>query len=294
MANTEHEPTLAEAADAFLSHLPPEERGKVQAEISRFARWLGSTRRVKDVSPVDVESYGEYIVPSAVKPLRSFLTYTWKKGAGNMNLAPHLRVKKTARKTVVSRQSDQVRAVLTAQGYAKLEQELHKLKKQRSRVLEEMQIAAADKDFRENAPLTAARERKAHLDGRIKEIEAVLKEAKIAGGERDTSGARSGDTVVLRDLSSGKEFTYTLSTLERRIPLWASFPLPPPGARQSWTKKRGRRWRLSLPPAPCVAPLRASRGRVRRGALNGSRATHRPPSRQGPIPEVCPFTFYMA
>ena len=266
MANTEHEPTLAEAASAFLSHLPPEESGKVQAEISRFARWLGSTRRVKDVSPVDVESYGEHIVPSAVKPLRSFLTYTWKKGAGNMNLAPHLRAKKPARKTVVIRKSDHVRAVLTAQGYAKLEQELHNLKKQRSRVLEEMQIAAADKDFRENAPLTAARERKAHLDGRIKEIEAVLKEAKIAGGERGTSRARSGDTVVLRDLSSGKEFTYTLVDPREANPALGKLSIASPWGKAILDKEKGQTMEVVAP----AGTLRCSIESIARPGEEGS------------------------
>ena len=100
MENIEHNPTLAEVADAFLSNLPPEERGKTQAEISKFVRWLGSSRQVKDISPVDVASYGELITPSAAKPLRSFLTYIRKKKFSNISLAPHLRAKKTSSKTV--------------------------------------------------------------------------------------------------------------------------------------------------------------------------------------------------
>jgi hypothetical protein len=59
----DHNPTLAEVADAFLSNLPPEARGEIQAEISKFVRWLGSSRQVKDISPIDVASYGEHIVP---------------------------------------------------------------------------------------------------------------------------------------------------------------------------------------------------------------------------------------
>ena len=210
MGNIEHNSTLAEVADIFLSHLPPEERGKIQAEISKFVRWLGPSRQVKDISPVDVASYGEQIIPSVVKPIRSFLTYIRKKGYSNINLAPHLRAKKTSSKTVAVRQSAQVQATLTAQGYAKLEKELANLKNQRSQVIEEMQKAAADKDFRENAPLEAARERKSHLEGRIKEIESTLNQAKMVGEGQDTSRTKFGDTVVLRDLSSGKESSYTL------------------------------------------------------------------------------------
>jgi transcription elongation factor GreA len=208
----EQNPTLAEVAEAFLAHLPPEERAKTQGEILRFIKWLGSSRRVEDISPVDVASYGEQISPSAVKPLRSFLTYIRKKNPGGISLAPHLRAKKPSSKktAVVWQTGHQGPVTLTAQGYAKLEKELANLKDQRSKVIDEIQTAAADKDFRENAPLAAAREQKSHLDGRIKEIESTLSRAKLMGQEYDTTRAKLGDTVVLRDLSSSKEFSYTL------------------------------------------------------------------------------------
>jgi transcription elongation factor GreA len=206
VGNIERTSTLVEAADAFLAHLPPEERGTIQAEILKFVRWLGSSRQVQDISPVDVASYGEQITQSAAKPLRSFLTYIRKRSSSSISLAPHLRAKKTSSKTVAFWQSGhQSQVTLTAE-----EKELADLKGQRSQVMEDIQIAAADKDFRENAPLAAAREQKSHLEGRIKEIESVLTQAKIIGEGQDTTRAEFGDTIVLRDLSSGKEFSYTL------------------------------------------------------------------------------------
>lgn len=210
MGDIDRTSTLAQAADAFLAHLPPEQRGKVQAEVLKFVRWLGSSRQVQDISPVDVASYGEQITPSAAKPLRSFLTYTRKKTSGNVALAPHLRAKKTSLKTVTVWQGSLTQVTLTAEGHAKLERELANLRNQRAQVIEDIQKAAADKDFRENAPLAAAREQKAHIEGRIKEIESTLNQAKIIGEDQDTTTAKLGDTVVLRDLSSDKEFTYTL------------------------------------------------------------------------------------
>jgi transcription elongation factor GreA len=240
VGNIEHNSTLAEVADAFLSHLPPEERGKIRAEISKFVRWLGSSRQVKDISPVDVASYGEQIIPSAVKPIRSFLTYIRKKGCSSINLAPHLRAKKTSSKTAVVWQGGQVQVTLTAQGYAKLEKELASLKNQRSQVIEEMQTAAIDKDFRENAPLAAARERKAHLDGRIKEIEATLNQAKIMGKAQDTSRAKFGDTVVLRDLSSGKEVSYTLVDPREANPAKGKLSVASPLGKAILDKEKGQ------------------------------------------------------
>jgi len=244
---SEHNPTLAEVADAFLSNLPPEERVKTQAEISKFARWLGLSRQVKDVRPVDVASYGEQITPPAVKPLKSFLTYIRKKKFNSINLAPHLKAKKISSKTFVVWQSNRIQANLTAQGYAKLEKELAKLKNQRSQVTEEIQKAAADKDFRENAPLEAARERKSHLEGRIKEIESTLNQAKIAGEDQDTSRAKFGDTVVLRDLSSDKEFTYTLVDSREANPVKGRLSVASPLGKAISGKQVGETLKVAAP-----------------------------------------------
>jgi transcription elongation factor GreA len=247
--NTDQNPTLVEAADAFLAHLPPEERGKTQAEILKFVRWLGSSRHVKDISPVDVASYGEQITPSAVKPLRSFLTYIRKRSSGSIGLAVHLRAKKTSTKktAIVWQSGHQGQVTLTAEGYAKLEKELANLKGQRSQVMEEIQIAAADKDFRENAPLAAAREQKSHLEGRIKEIESVLTQANIIGEGQETTRAKFGDTVVLHDLSSGKDFSYTLVDPREASPAKGRLSVASPLGKAILDKQIGQTVEIAAP-----------------------------------------------
>jgi transcription elongation factor GreA len=247
VGNIEHKQTLAEVADAFLSHLPLKERGEIQGEISKFIRWLGSSRHVKDISPVDVASYGEQIIPAAAKPLKSFLTYIQKKGFSSINLAPHLRAKKTSLKSAAFWQSGQTQVNLTAQGYAKLEKELTSLKSQRSRVIEEVQKAAADKDFRENAPLAAAREQKSHLEGRIKQLESTLNLAKIMGKDQDTSRAKFGDTVMLRDLSSGKEFSYTLVDPREANPAKGKLSVASPLGKAILDKEKGQTVEIAAP-----------------------------------------------
>ncbi len=206
----DHDPTLAEVADAFLSDSRPEERAETQAEIFKFIRWLGPSRQVKDISPVDVASYGELIVPSAVKAVKSFLAYMRKHGLSGTSLSPHLRARKASTKAGRARRTPENRATLTAQGYAELEAELNNLRDQLPGVIEEIRKAAADKDFAENAPLAAARERKAHLEGRIQELESTLSLARKVEKDREASRAKFGDTVVVCDLSSGKELCYVL------------------------------------------------------------------------------------
>jgi transcription elongation factor GreA len=247
VANIEHSPTLAEVAERFLSHLSPEERGKTQAELSKFIRWLGSSKQVKDISPVDVASYGEQIIPSAAKPLRSFLSYTQKKGLSSINLASHLKAKKTSSKTAAIWQLGQAQVTLTAKGYSKLEKELASLKSQRSQVIEEIQKAAADKDFRENAPLEAAREQKSHLDGRIKELQATLNQARIMGEDQVTTRAKFGDTVVLRDLSSDKEFSYTLVDPREANPARGKLSVASPMGKAILDKEKGQTVEIVAP-----------------------------------------------
>jgi len=239
--------TLAEVADEFLSSSPPQEREKIQAEVSKFVRWLGSSRQVKNISPVDVASYGELLTPSAAKPVKSFLTYIQKKGFIGINLAPHLRAKKASSKAAAFWQSLQVQTTLTAEGYAKLEAELANLKNQLPGVIEEIQKAAADKDFRENAPLAAAREQKAHLEGRIKELESTLNLAKIMGEGQGTARAKFGDTVVLCDLSSGKELSYALVDPREANPANGKLSVASPLGKVLLDKEKGQTIEVAAP-----------------------------------------------
>ena len=239
--------TLSKVADAFLSNLPPEERSGVQAEISKFVRWLGSSRQVQEISPVDVASYGEQITPSAVKPLRSFLTYLRKKGFIRTSLAPHLRARKVSPKAGASWHIPRTGATLTAEGYARLQSELASLKDQLPDVIEEMQRAAADKDFSENAPLAATRERKAHLKGRIKELEAMLNLASIARKSQEVSRAKFGDTVVLRDLSAGKELSYDLVDPREANPARGKLSVTSPLGKVVLDKEKGQTVEVMAP-----------------------------------------------
>ena len=128
-----------------------------------------------------------------------------------------------------------------------MEKELANLKNQRAQVIEDMQKAAADKDFRENAPLAAAREQKAHVEGRIKEIESTLNQAKIIGEGHDTTTAKLGDTVVLRDLSSDKELTYTLVDSREANPVKGRLSVASPLGKAISGKQVGQTLEVAAP-----------------------------------------------
>ncbi len=210
--------TLGEAATKFLISLPSDKRPKAQQEVNKFVRWYGEKRLINGLTVPEVSNYAEQINSTAtdpaekLEPVKDFLTYANKQGLARTKLATHIKFKKTISKVPqASRRQTGENISLTAQGYAELEAELTTLKNERPRVVEELRRAAADKDFRENAPLEAAREYQGHLEARIRELEASLKKATVID-EKQVAGHKIGlgDTVVLRDLTSGEEAIYML------------------------------------------------------------------------------------
>ena len=101
---------------------------------------------------------------------------------------------------------------MTRRGYAALQEEVRRLKvEERPRTVEAIKLARAHGDLSENAEYDAAKERQSHVEGRIAQIEDKLARAEVV----DTDGlsldrVRFGTTVVLEDLDSGEEVTYTL------------------------------------------------------------------------------------
>ncbi|MDY6906929.1 MAG: transcription elongation factor GreA [Chloroflexota bacterium] len=211
------EQSLANAATQFLAALQSGKREEYQQEINKFVRWYGMERPVGELAAPDVASYAERVEGTSanalarLEPVRAFLMFAKKEGLTRGNLAVHLKVKKGAsRNTPAAAAPRRESFALTAEGRSALEAELDTLKADRPRISEEIRRAAADKDFRENAPLEAAREHQGMMEARIKHLEHVLKSAVVAQGKADTSKVGQGSTVRLRDLASGEEMRYTL------------------------------------------------------------------------------------
>ena len=212
--------SLGEAATRFLASLLPEERGASQQEVYRFVRWYGLERHLARLMAPEVANYAERLSLSdtnytkKLELIRSFLVYAKKKGWSEVNLAIQLKAKKGKALSQSSSRRGLARetVTLTQQGYAELKAELDTLKGKRLDAIDEMRRAAADKDFRENAPLDAAKEQCGQLEGRIEGLERTLKSAIIIGGEQKDIMIKVGigDRVVLCDLASGDELRYTV------------------------------------------------------------------------------------
>ena len=228
-------PSLGEAASRFLANLPSEERGVSQQEIYKFVRWYGGERPLAGLTAPEVANYAEQLSLSdtdyirKLELIRAFLVYAKKEGWSKSNLATHLKARKgKTRFRSSSRQGLPQTISLTQQGYAELEAELAVLKDKRPQAIDEMRLAAADKDFRENAPLEAAREQRGHLEGRIRELEETLKSAVVIDKQKGSLKVSIGDSVILRDLAFGEEVRYTLVSPTEVDPLKGKISIASP------------------------------------------------------------------
>ncbi len=101
---------------------------------------------------------------------------------------------------------------MTRRGYEALVEELRRLRvEERPRAVEAIKLARAHGDLSENAEYDAAKEHQGHIEGRIAQIEDKLARAEVVDTrDLDLDRVRFGTTVVLEDLDSGEEITYTL------------------------------------------------------------------------------------
>jgi transcription elongation factor GreA len=210
--------TLGDLATRYLSTISDAQASEIHQEIFKFIRWYGEERQVISLSGQEVSNYSDQFVTATTKSVQHlnivklFLAYAHKCGITGSNLGAHIRVKKVSTKntTTVTRKADEP-IIMTNQGHEDLKKKLSALKEERPKITEEIRKAAADKDFRENAPLEAAREKQGHIEGQIRDIENTLKRAKVVEVTNEQGLRISiGDTATIADTESGEKISYTL------------------------------------------------------------------------------------
>ena len=219
-------PSLSEALTRFVAA----KKGRKKAqdghqELGRFVAWCGRERKAGDLSPSEVADYAQHIglggTDSAqrLNPVKLFLAYLKEEGLVQIGLAAHLRVPRS-RRTTTGRKGDRPggngafpeSARLSKEGYDLLQARLDSLKEERVSVVEDIRLAMADKDFRENAPLDAAKERQGMIESQIRDLEDSLSKAQLidSAPKEPRQRVALGAKITLKDLASGKKMVYTL------------------------------------------------------------------------------------
>lgn len=100
---------------------------------------------------------------------------------------------------------------MTRRGFDASDEELKTLKTvDRPQVIRDIAEARAHGDLSENAEYHAAREKQSFIEGRIKELEAIVSLAEVIDPTKLSGTIKFGATVTLVDEDSGDEKTYQI------------------------------------------------------------------------------------
>ena len=104
------------------------------------------------------------------------------------------------------------RIPMTAEGHARLETELKRLKTvERPDVIKSLSAAREHGDLAENAEYHAARERQSFIEGRVRELEDKLSRAEVIDVSKlSGKDVKFGATVTLADEETDEKKTYQL------------------------------------------------------------------------------------
>jgi len=130
---------------------------------------------------------------------------------------------------------------MTKQGYEDLKEKLRKMKVyDRQEVIEQMRTAAAHGDLSENAEYDAAKERQMFVEGKIKEIEQKLANAKVIDTTViSTDRVVFGATVLLSDDDKGEEVKYQIVGVDEADVSQGKISISSPIARALIGKEEG-------------------------------------------------------
>ena len=100
---------------------------------------------------------------------------------------------------------------MTRAGFTALDEELKLLKSvERPAVISAIAEAREHGDLSENAEYHAAREKQSFIEGRIKELEALVSLAEVIDPSKLSGTVKFGATVKLADEDTGEEKTYQI------------------------------------------------------------------------------------
>lgn len=222
-------PKVSQALSQFESD--PGKKNKKGAregsqELRKFLRWSGD-REVGRFTPHDMEQYAKEVGQSGadsaqqrLQPVKVFVEYWKEQGWTDKKLATHLRPPRSKSRTAsrsaarpATRQQDDEPTFLSQEGYDRLVVQLAELKEDRVVVTEEIRRARADKDFRENAPLDAAKERQGRIETQISQLESTIAKAQIlpdSVNATEVTRSTVGTRITVKDRDSGDVMDYTL------------------------------------------------------------------------------------
>jgi len=139
--------------------------------------------------------------------------------------------------------------ILTRQGLKKLEDELEHLKKvKRKEVAERIKLSKEFGDLSENAEYEDAKNEQAFVEGRILQLELMLRNARVIDNH-DAPADRVivGSKVKLKDLASGEEIAYMIVGSAEADPDHDKISNESPVGKALLGKRKGETFEVTVP-----------------------------------------------
>jgi len=138
---------------------------------------------------------------------------------------------------------------MTIYGYEKLQAEVKDLKEvKRPGVVKAIEEALEHGDLKENAEYHAAKEQQKNIDNRLAELQEILGNAQIVDpSELAHSKVSFGSTVVMTDMDTEEEVTYTIVGGAESNPDMGLISFNSPLAKQLLGKEEGDEVKVRLP-----------------------------------------------
>ncbi len=138
---------------------------------------------------------------------------------------------------------------MTDFGFQKLSAELNDLQKvQRPETVIELDIARSHGDLKENAEYHAAKEKLAFIENRTAELNDLMTRAQVVDPSSfPHDKIRFGSTVILEDLDSEEELTYTIVGSTESNPARGLISYHSPLSKQLLGKEEGDEVSVTLP-----------------------------------------------
>ena len=138
---------------------------------------------------------------------------------------------------------------MTLFGYEKLQAEVKDLKEvKRPQTVKDIEEALEHGDLKENAEYHAAKEMQKNIDNRLGELQELIACSKIVDPkELEHSKVSFGSTVVLTDLDTDEEVTYTIVGGCEANPDIGLISYGSPLAKQLLGKEEGDECKMKLP-----------------------------------------------
>lgn len=213
--------TLDNAQAEYLETLSASDHNTKGIYVRKYVEYAGGDFEVALLTGARVELYAEAQIKASdpravdrVAALKAWFVYLKKKGYTEKNLGVHIRVRKSAArgaKRAPAVEHEEAPIEMTADGLESLKHELEELTGHVQGLVQAVALAREDKDFRENAPLDAAREAMAFNQQRRREVEETLKRAIVVDTSKTATGASSvGSIVEVRRIDNDFEVSYQL------------------------------------------------------------------------------------